>query len=104
MATIGTLPRFGTRRVRDDQEGDVCSNQARFNSAIEEALDEYKGTVSDGALAVTAILYLVFLTWALYLAVMSARKNPGAPSAQLNTMFAVIAPPLYVIVHYLNAL
>ena len=78
-----------------------CKDQANFNDAIQEALDEYEREVDTDLLIVAIVFYSLFLIWAVVLAVNKAKKGLGS---QIDMMFAFLAPPIYVISYYIEVL
>lgn len=79
----------------------LCNDQTTFNSAVKKALDSYttNDDTKSGKIApiVLAVIYIVFLIWALILAM----KVEDRDHKTLHIFFAITAPPLYVLSHYL---
>jgi|LakMenEpi03Aug12_release.lakeMendotaPanAssembly.Ray.scaffolds.fasta_scaffold2616480_2 hypothetical protein len=77
----------------------VCENQDKFNTAINNALDNYrlKPTKITGCVA---FLLLVFAVWALFL----ASKVENFDQKVTHVLLALIFGPLYVLSYYLAML
>jgi len=92
--------RFGTAGHENEEDFErfrnVCRNQNSFNHAFQKAVDNYtvpsptKETKT--AAGVLFLIWLIFLVWALILAI-----KKKTPTQNLNIIFAVIFPPLYVL-------
>ncbi len=78
----------------------VCDNQNEFNDAFRQAVKYNRKEVQKNLKplnAVYAVLYLIFLFWAVSLAL----KVPHGQRRVMHVMFALIFPPAYVLAHYL---
>jgi len=77
------------------EEDNVCKNQNTFNRAFQRAVDDYKvptpSTQAYTAFGILLLVYLVFLIWAVIIAL---RKE--GPNQNLDILFAIIFSPFYV--------
>ena len=85
-----------------DPSKPVCDNQADFNMAFRKALKaNEKENIKKlgGWIYVYLVLWLVFLFWAVTLALKCTR--PG-PERILHLSLAILLGPVYIISYYLN--
>lgn len=77
----------------------VCNDQTTFNKAVKIAADDYLGTTktSNTFMVVSIIIYLILLIWA----VMIAMQVSSREDRTLHIFFAIMAPPAYIISHFL---
>lgn len=79
----------------------VCANQDEFNKAFREAVKHNnKENVKEmkNWLWVYLMLWLVFWVWAVILSL----QVPSKEERTLHLVIAMIAPPAYVLAHYLG--
>lgn len=86
------------------EEQNVCENQEIFNTAVKEALENYKEEEQKTNKNSTAlyVLYtlsiIVFLVWAIYLVTREKRNDERV----IHFLYAIILSPIYVLSYYLN--
>jgi hypothetical protein len=88
-------------RVKENYTGkDVCNSQDDFNVAMNKAIkNKTKQDIKQagGWLYVYVLVHMIFLIWALILAM---QINKG-PERIIHLVFAIVFSPAYVIAHYL---
>ena len=76
-------------------DSNVCQNQLVFDQAVHHALVKEQSRMS----LLAVILWLLFLFWAIYL----IDRSIIEPTKRVeHIFFALVAPPVYVIAHYLG--
>jgi bacteriorhodopsin len=85
----------------------VCQNQDAFNDAFYKAIKEArkkeqdensKNTGLQWAIAIYALIHIIFLVWGVFLAI-----NSQPPENRvLHLVLAIIFAPLYVISYYIG--
>lgn len=84
-----------------DPNAPVCNNQDNFNVALQKGLQyvQDKNVRNNrGMIAVSVALWVIFIVWA----VMLAMQVPDPNSRRVSLVFALIAGPAYVLAHYLG--
>lgn len=94
-----------TVRFQEDYDPSkpVCDNQDDFNMAVREAIQNNRQKNMEQNqpwAAVSAVIYLIFLVWALMLAL----RLPPSSERVLHLVFAFLASPLYVLMYYVDAM
>jgi len=86
-----------------DPNKPVCDNQSDFNQALRKAIKYNNKEDMKKArpwLYVYLVLYMIFVVWALLLAM----KVPPGPERVEHLVFALVFGPAYVLAYYLGAL
>jgi hypothetical protein len=84
-----------------DPSKPVCDNQSDFNEAVNRAMKANDKRAMKKArpwLLSYSILWLLFLVWALILAM----RIPPGPERIEHILFALLFSPMYVISYYLS--
>ena len=85
----------------NSESNSVCNNQSQFNIAIKKATDQYeKDNIKKiGPLITTMfIVWLIFLLWALSLAMFAQDKKI------FHIVLSLVFSPIYVLSYYLSAI
>lgn len=86
-----------------DPNKPVCDNQSDFNHAFRKALKHNNKENLKKArpwMYVYMVLWLIFLVWALMLAI----QVPAGPERVEHLVFALVFGPAYVLAYYLGSL
>lgn len=80
--------------------GDVCTNQNTFNRAFRNAIKNMvkKDEQSTTSQVIFVLVYMFLIVWALML----ASRMPSGNAKSMHYMFAIIAPPIYIISYYVG--
>lgn len=79
----------------------VCDDQKKFNEAFKKAIiqaDEDMMEKSSGWIVLYTLLYLVFIVWAIILAM----RMPESPGRVVHLVLAMAFAPFYVLAYYLR--
>lgn len=91
------------RKENYDPNQPVCGNQADFNIAFRKAVKndiEQKMDKAGAWLYVSAVVLLIFLVWAILLAM----QVPPGPERVEHLVFAIVFSPIYVLAYYLGVM